>query len=328
MARLIDLSSLPAFKPGASLSEIVARGVYRLLDGLPDQPSALDAWLKPGADAAHTVEAVSVPIGGDRMPGWIFAPHAPSGATVLLLHGALAHARAPYVFYAEALLARGHRVLMIELDGHGDNPRPFSPQGITQNVPAALDYLYARPDVDPERIGVLGFSLGGACAIHALPRYPGVKALVTVAAPLRIGVGVPQQLAEVVSLVSAGGYQLISELPPKVMLSLLDDTFRVGSDPHAVPLPLHLVDPRTPRVVNEALARLDPLAHVAKLPGTPYLAVHGEWDNVVPVAHAHALHAAAPGPRALEVAPLRNHFTIMGCARAVDATVDWLERYV
>ncbi|MNS44344.1 esterase [compost metagenome] len=328
MARLIDFSSLPAFTPRASFSEFVARGVFRLLDQLPDHPSAIDTWLRPGADAAHTVETVSVPIGTDRMPGWLFTPHAPSGATVLMLHGALTHARAPYYFYAEALLARGHRVLMIELDGHGDNPRPFSPQGLAENVPAALDYLLAREDVDSDRIGVLGFSLGGACAIHAMPRYPGVKALVTVATPLRVGVGVPQQLAEVVSLVSAGGYQLISELPPKVMLSFLDDTFRVGANPHAAPELLHLVDPRTPVVVNEALQRLDPLTHIAKLPGTPYLAVHGEWDNVVPLAHAHALHGAAPGPRALEVAPLRNHFTIMGCNQAVGAAVDWLERYV
>lgn len=41
----------------------------------------------------------------------------------------------------------------------------------------ALDYLVSRPDVDPERIGVFGFSSAGATAIMAAARLPQLKAV-------------------------------------------------------------------------------------------------------------------------------------------------------
>ncbi len=42
----------------------------------------------------------------------------------------------------------------------------------------ALDYLVSRPDVDPERVGVFGFSSAGATAIMAAARLPQLKAVV------------------------------------------------------------------------------------------------------------------------------------------------------
>ncbi|MBI1877298.1 MAG: dienelactone hydrolase family protein, partial [Chloroflexi bacterium] len=45
-------------------------------------------------------------------------------------------------------------------------------------VADALDYLQIRPEVDPERIGVYGFSSAGATAIMAAARLPQLKAVV------------------------------------------------------------------------------------------------------------------------------------------------------
>jgi len=45
-------------------------------------------------------------------------------------------------------------------------------------VADALDYLHQRPEVDPERIGVYGFSQAGATTIMAAARLPGLKAVV------------------------------------------------------------------------------------------------------------------------------------------------------
>jgi hypothetical protein len=42
----------------------------------------------------------------------------------------------------------------------------------------ALDYLLARTDVDPDRIGILGFSSAGATAVMATARYPQIHALI------------------------------------------------------------------------------------------------------------------------------------------------------
>jgi pimeloyl-ACP methyl ester carboxylesterase len=47
----------------------------------------------------------------------------------------------------------------------------------TSEVQDALDYLHARPDVDPDRIGILGFSSAGATAVMAAARFPDIRAV-------------------------------------------------------------------------------------------------------------------------------------------------------
>ncbi len=48
----------------------------------------------------------------------------------------------------------------------------------TDDVLAAVDYLLARPDVDPQRIGILGGSLGAATVLRAAARSTHLKAVV------------------------------------------------------------------------------------------------------------------------------------------------------
>ena len=47
-----------------------------------------------------------------------------------------------------------------------------------EEVADALDHLRSRPDVDPERIGVYGFSSAGATAVMAAARLPDLRAVV------------------------------------------------------------------------------------------------------------------------------------------------------
>lgn len=309
------------------IGETLARGLYRALAQLPAEDRLVSRVMTPGGALTATIEDMAIPLDARAaMPGRLFKPPHASGASVLLVHGALTYALPPYAYFMEALLARGFSVLTVELDGHGANPRPFSAAGLAENVPAALRYLQGRADLDAARIGVLGFSLGGACALQALSAFPEVKALVTVAAPIAVGVETPQHLAEVAALVTPGGLALISAIAPRDLLSFLDTSFRVA-EPDGQVRELHCFDHRTPLAVNRAVALLDPLGHAGRITA-PYLQVHGEWDNIIPPAHAHALNARAGGPKAIAMSPLRNHFTIMGCPRAVSATAGWFERWV
>ena len=43
---------------------------------------------------------------------------------------------------------------------------------------AGLDFLLARFEVDPKKIGAIGFSMGGATAIRAAARHPEIRAVI------------------------------------------------------------------------------------------------------------------------------------------------------
>ncbi len=83
---------------------------------------------------------------------------------------------------ADRLAAQGYRALAVDLFSHGGNRRicmvrvllsaltnPLRSFSMT-DLDNAVRYLRKRPDVDPERIGVIGFCMGGtftlALAVH------------------------------------------------------------------------------------------------------------------------------------------------------------------
>jgi dipeptidyl aminopeptidase/acylaminoacyl peptidase len=80
---------------------------------------------------------------------------------------------------ALAAEAQGIACLRFHMRGHGDSEGALEEQGFEAQVAdaaAALDFLSSLPDLDPTRIGLLGFSLGGAVAAVLSARRP-MKAL-------------------------------------------------------------------------------------------------------------------------------------------------------
>jgi dienelactone hydrolase len=111
-------------------------------------------------------------VDGQQVYGFL---HRPSAATdklpaVLILHGFLASKDQPhriFVELAEALARAGMLSLRIDLRGRGDSEGEsidITPAADLADVAAALDYLAQHPDVDANRIGVLGMSWGGTLA--------------------------------------------------------------------------------------------------------------------------------------------------------------------
>jgi pimeloyl-ACP methyl ester carboxylesterase len=113
---------------------------------------------------------------GLRLGGW-WIPAKDSQRTVVFLHG---HGGSmdPDVQYAPAMNAAGFNVMMFDFRGHGRSQGDFVSVGYLERQDAlgALDWLAAR---GLERVGLLGFSMGGAVAMLTAPIAPQVRAIVS-----------------------------------------------------------------------------------------------------------------------------------------------------
>ena len=93
--------------------------------------------------------------GSQRLPGLVFCP------------GLFAN-KEVYLGLCRRIANLGVAVLAIDLRGHGHSGGPSSfGRSEALDVWSAIDALATRDDVDPERLGVIGHSLGGIAATRA-----------------------------------------------------------------------------------------------------------------------------------------------------------------
>jgi len=88
---------------------------------------------------------------------------------------------------ARMLARHGYGVLLFDRRGEGESdgdPNVFGWKG-ARDVRAAVEYLRGRADVDPERIGGIGLSVGGEMMIEAAADSDGLAALVSDGAGIR-----------------------------------------------------------------------------------------------------------------------------------------------
>jgi 2,6-dihydroxypseudooxynicotine hydrolase len=87
---------------------------------------------------------------------------------------------------AEYYLARGLATIAIDGPGQGESEYELPIEPAYEKVAtAAVDYLRTREDVDGEKIGLFGVSLGGYYAARAAAYEPRLAAVVSLAGPYR-----------------------------------------------------------------------------------------------------------------------------------------------
>ena len=114
---------------------------------------------------------------GVTLSGW-YIPST-NRAAVVLLHGA-SSTRSNVLNHAAVLAHHGYGVLLFDARGHGRSggrAMDFGWYG-DKDVAAAVGYLRGRPDVDRERIGAVGMSMGGEEVIGAMAGDPRIKVAV------------------------------------------------------------------------------------------------------------------------------------------------------
>jgi uncharacterized protein len=210
---------------------------------------------------------------GLHLAAW-FVPGSRSDA-VILIHGVGSN-RDGMLAIAHDLWSRGYNVLLLELRAHGYSEGDTSTLGVreVEDVRAAATYLESRPGVDPQRIGVLGASLGSAVAIMGAAAVPEIHAVAADSVFASARWLVEHQLNTLVTLPDWFGPALLF----------------VGG----------LVAGISPDDVS-------PIDAAARLGDRPLLVIQGEQDELFAADNARMVVAAASGPAQLWLEPHGVH---------------------
>jgi uncharacterized protein len=206
-----------------------------------------------------------------HISGWFFGDATASapGPTVVLCHG-IRTGRRECLPMALRFRAAGYNVLCFDFRAHGQSDGHFISVGHheTNDVLGAIEYLKQRPDVDPTRIGVIGFSMGAVATIQAAAQCPDIAVVVADSA--------------YASFLDAARYSfhLVAGLPhfPVAPVAMRWAKWIVHVDPTQLRI--------APR---------------------PILFTHGTLDEIVPLRHARMLFAAAEEPKELWIVPGAHH---------------------
>lgn len=177
--------------------------------------------------------------------------------------------------YIENLHPRGFNLLAFDSRNHGssDRDRFSSMLKFAEDIMAAVDFAVELPQVDPERIGVIGLSIGGAATVYAAAHDPRIEAGVTVGAFAH-----PADVME--------GEFTRRHVPSPLIATLFRYfEWRIGATFDAI---------APENNISNAKAR--------------FLIIHGDQDKVVPVRHARRLVRTASQVSAeLWILPGKGH---------------------
>jgi len=259
----------------------------------PDPPAS-------PADHGLPFEEVAFPArDGIPLRGWFIpAPHADGGA-VILCHG---HAGSmdPDLRYAPWFHRAGLAVLMFDFRGHGRSGGERVSMGALerQDLLGAVDYLAGR---GIERVGVLGFSMGGAVAISTAPLDERIVAVASDG-------GFPRLEDALVGWAEGrGGLPRWSVLPVARLVRLVTG-WRLGVD----------------------LREADPIRWIGRIAPRPVFLIHGDLDYYVSVEGVEELYTAAGEPKELWRVPEAKHRRVYECRPEEyrERVVGFFERYL
>ncbi len=107
---------------------------------------------------------------GVPIHGWYF-PAENAAGSILVLHGN-AQNLSTHVNSVLWLVKEGYNLFIIDYRGYGWSGGEPTLEGVHRDADAALEKLFSMPETDPDRIVVLGQSLGGSIAIYTVTHSP------------------------------------------------------------------------------------------------------------------------------------------------------------
>jgi dienelactone hydrolase len=143
--------------------------------------------------ADHKVEAVWIPFKGSAIPAWFHLPPNYRGGRVpaiIAIPGMDSFKEVNVALYGDRWLNRGIAVLAI--DGPGQYEAPMVGINVSMENwiaagPAVVDWMAARAEIDPDRIGVSGTSFGSFFGTVVAANEPRIRACAVMSTCLENG---------------------------------------------------------------------------------------------------------------------------------------------
>lgn len=232
-------------------------------------------------------ERVEVAYAGSRLAGNLRRPAAVARPPLVLLVPGLDSTKEEFHHWERAYLERGLATLSIDGPGQGEGGDELAIEPRYERVIAAfLDALTGRDDVDLERVGVAGVSLGGWYVPRAAAFEPRIRAAVAI-----------------------GGFYSLGEdwerLPELSRAKFVQHSRAAGEE------------------AARAIARAMTLEGVAGRIRSPLLLVFGDADRLASVDGQQRLQAEAPAAE-LWLIPGGNHGVTNFPYLHVGPAADWL----
>lgn len=125
---------------------------------------------------AQTLEFTS--LSGKTHNGWFF-PGLRGAPLILICHGYKSN-REEILTLGTSLQQHRYNVFAFNFSGHGESPESYTTLGFreSEELQAAVDMLSQRTDIDTQRMGLWGYSMGAYAALQVATRSPAVKAVV------------------------------------------------------------------------------------------------------------------------------------------------------
>jgi pimeloyl-ACP methyl ester carboxylesterase len=250
---------------------------------------SVECFRQAAALAEPPIEPVAIPYEGRALPGYFLrpTPKRQRRPTLLALSGFDGSAETLYFSIGAGAARRGYNVLLFEGPGQRDTIQmypdlPFRPD-YEQAIAAAVDYALARPEVDPERLALIGFSFGGHLALRGAAYDQRIKALIADAPCPDFG-----------ALLLASFPPEFRQLPPDAMDEAMEDERPQMSGPQRASLELLYRSMGTQRasILLQQLAeyRFSDLHRIT----CPTLSLVSEGEGETALEWARAFHHAIP----------------------------------
>ena len=215
---------------------------------------------------------------GVALKGWLVKPAHPGtrSPAIIICHGVGAN-RSDFTELAASFSKRGYFILQFDFRAHGESAGSRTSLGYHEqkDIIAALHYLKNRREIDPGRIGIYGFSMGGSSAILAAAKTGAFSVVVADSAFTSLR----DQVREAIT----GFYHL-----------------------PAFPF-LHLTVLGYELYFQTRVDAVAPVKVIAAIAPTPVLIITGEGDALIPADNGRRLYAAAKEPKELWVIAGADH---------------------